>query len=153
VQKLTPIGQLRALIERKQFKPTRQQVLTVKPLRNPLVTWERKPSRDEDEGAVVQIQVPRRSDRLGNIAARWFKLPTHRIVELDPIGSDVWERCDGKHSLDGIAREIAGIYKLNKRQSETSVTAYLKMLADRRLIGIQSSASARGATAGKQKKA
>ena len=56
---------------------------------------------------------------------------------MDQIGSEVWELCDGTHSVEGISQAISRSYKLNKRQAETSVTAYLKMLADRRLIGLQ----------------
>ena len=86
---------------------------------------------------LVLVRVPRRQDRWGNFIAKWFKLPDDKKIELDQIGSDVWELCDGTHSVESIASRISKSYQLNKRQAEASVTAYLKMLADRRLIGLQ----------------
>jgi hypothetical protein len=131
------IAQLRAAVEGRKNRPSRGQVLASRPVRHPKIIWAREVAREEGLPELVLVRIPRRQDRWGNFVARCFKLPDHKKVELDQIGSDVWELCDGNHSVDKIARRISESYKLNKRQAETSVTAYLKMLADRRLIGIQ----------------
>lgn len=111
-------------------------------MRNPGVVW----SREAKEGkpATVLLKVPRRADRIGNLVARWFKLPDHKKIELDEIGSDVWERCDGATSVEAITRAICSQYRLNRRQGETSVTAYLRMLAQRRLIGLRTAPAGSG---------
>ena len=131
------IGQLRALVEGRRARPSRGQVLASRPVRHPKIAWAREPAREEGLPELVLVRVPRRQDRWGNFVAKCFKLPDHKKIELDQIGSDVWELCDGTHSVENIARRISEGYKLNKRQAETSVTAYLKMLADRRLVGLQ----------------
>jgi hypothetical protein len=154
------IGQLRAMVERRQKRPSRAQVLASRPLRTPLVTWSRE-LRDENEdpdgrAARVLLKVPRRADRFGDMIARLFRLPNHKRIELDEIGSEVWELCDGAHSVDAITRAICAHYRLNRRQGEASVTAYLKMLAERRLIGLKGESARSGerrASAGRRKQA
>ena len=131
------IGQLRAFVEGRKSRPSRLQVLTARPVRHPKISWTREPAREEGLPELVLVRVPRRKDRWGNLVARWFKLPDDKKIELDQIGSEVWELCDGSHSVESISQRISQSYKLNRRQAETSVTAYLKMLADRRLIGLQ----------------
>ena len=139
------IGWLKARIQPNRTAPSRPRTLAAKPMRNPKVEWERRPA-DGDRPAVVLLRVPRRADRIGDWVARWFRLPTHRRIELDAIGSDVWEACDGARSVEGITRMVCERYRLNRRQGETSVTAYLRLLAERRLIGLAEG----GASAGKR---
>jgi hypothetical protein len=142
------IGQLKAMVEGRKDRPSRGQVLGARPTRHPAVTFERHPDSN-----LILLKVPRRQDRWGNLVARWLKLPDHRKIELDEIGSDVWEWCDGSSGVGEISKKIAEKYRLNKRQSEASVTAYLKMLAERRLIGLRSGKEASRASAPKRKRA
>ncbi|MDX1933877.1 MAG: PqqD family protein [Capsulimonadales bacterium] len=114
-------------------KVSRAEVLASKPLRNPKVPWDREAVRP-DTPPVALLRIPRRSDRFGNAVARIFKLPDYRKLELDEIGSDVWEMCDGANSVEAITKKVVERYKLNRRQAETSVTAYLRMLAQRQLV-------------------
>ena len=135
-------------------KITRSEILAARPLHNPIIEWERmarsgvrKNDDDDDNNSdsddkpeiveLVVLRVPRRKDKWGNFVAVWLKLPDFRKVELDEMGSDVWERCDGETSVEAINRDICSKYRLNKRQGEVSVTAYLKMLADRRFIRLK----------------
>lgn len=139
-------------VDGKKPQVSRTEVLAALPVRNPKVEWERVSKKADDEGesaeagatkaeALVLIKVPRRQDRMGNIAAKIFRLPDSRNLELDEIGSDVWELCDGKHSVEDLTGALVRKYRLNRRQAETSVTAYLKMLAERRLIALKAGQS------------
>ena len=130
------IGILRGMVQGRKNRPSRTMVLGACPQRHPAVIWSREQG-PMAERPVVYIRVPRRSDRFGNLMARIFRLPEHRKIELDEIGSDVWEWCDGQTGVGELSRKIGAKYRLNKRQSEASVTAYLKMLAERRLIGLR----------------
>jgi hypothetical protein len=141
------IGVIRERVAPARPKISRGEVLAACPLRNSLIEWEWQPKYgvDSDEETtppqVILLKVPRRSDRWGNLVAKWFKLPEFRKVELDEMGSDVWEKCDGNTNVEMINREICQKYRLNKRQGEVSVTAYLKMLADRRFIQLKKGSS------------
>lgn len=140
------IGQLKQMVTGRRAGPqaSRAQVLGARPVRNPLVGWERyAPAQSEDapRPEVVLLQVPRRADKWGNFVARVFKLPTHRKIELDEMGSDVWEMCDGAASVEALTRAVCAKYRLNRRQGEASVTAYLRMLAERRLVALKNAAA------------
>ena len=130
------IGYLKQFVEGKKPKVTRAQVLGARPVRNPRVEWERG-ALHEERPKVVLLRVPRRSDRLGNFMARMFRLPSHRRIELDEMGSDVWEMCDGTLTVDALTRAVCAKYRLNRRQGEASVTAYMRMLAERRLLALR----------------
>ena len=133
------IGVLKNMVQGRKARPSRTMVLGARPQRHPSVLWSREQGPLADR-PVVCLRVPRRSDRFGNLMAKMFRLPEHRKIELDEIGSDVWEWCDGEAGVGELSRKIGEKYRLNKRQSEASVTAYLKMLAERRLIGLRAGA-------------
>lgn len=130
------IGFLRRYVEGKKPKVSRAEVLGARPIRNPAVEWERGVWH-EAQPAVVLLRIPRRADRWGNFVARVFKLPAFRRIELDEMGSDVWELCDGGMTVDALTRTICSRYRLNRRQAEASVTAYMRMLAERRLLALR----------------
>lgn len=131
-----------AITGRRAGQPARAQIMGARPVRNPLVNWERylPPHADQSNmpPEVVLLKVPRRADKWGNMVARFFKLPAHRKIELDEMGSDVWEMCDGAATVEALTRAVCAKYHLNRRQGETSVTAYLRMLAERRLVALRS---------------
>jgi hypothetical protein len=127
-------------------KISRAEVLAARPIRNPVVQWERGVWHEE-RPAVVLLRVPRRRDRWGNLVARVFKLPPFRKIELDEMGSDVWEMCDGDLSVDALTRAVCAKYHLNRRQAEASVTAYMRMLAERRLLALKTGPSRGGSQA------
>jgi len=145
------IGLIKERIVGKKPKFSRGQVLAARPVRNPAVQWSREPRPGTNDGAtpaeLVLLRVPRRSDRFGNFVAKVFRLPDFRKLELDEIGSDVWERCDGTHNVDALTKAICDKYRLNRRQSEASVTAYLRMLAERRLVALKAGTGGAGAAA------
>ncbi|MES2463197.1 MAG: PqqD family protein [Armatimonadota bacterium] len=118
-------------------KVTRAQMLGAIPVRNATVQWARE-TRDDSRPNIALLRIPRRADKFGNTIARLFKLPEFRKLELDEIGSDVWEMCDGTISVDAVTRAICTKYRLNRRQAEASVAAYLRMLAERRLVALKS---------------
>lgn len=125
----------------------RGEMLALRPLRNALVAWERKPGSEETPG--VQLTVPRREDKLGQLLGRLFQVPSTKTIELDEFGAAVWEKCDGKHSVEQLVVFTASAYKLNRRQAEVSVVSFMRMLAQRRLIGLDKSTSSTQNIAGK----
>lgn len=113
----------------------RGEMLALRPLRTASVAW--KPKTDPDAPG-VQITVPRRDDKVGQILSRLFQIPATKTIELDEFGAAVWEKCDGRHSVEQLVSFTAAAYKLNRRQAEVSVVSFMRMLAQRRLIGLGS---------------
>ena len=116
---------------------TREQALAVRPLVNPLLVSKRN---EKDE---VVLEIPIRQDRVGKVLGRFFGTPKRKELVLDEVGSTVWGLCDGEHTVGFIVGEMCRKYKLNKREAETSVTMYLKMLAERNLVGLKAGGAQR----------
>ena len=116
---------------RKKPVLTRDQALRARPVRNPALEWERG-----DEGE-IHLRIPRRKDLAGRALSRVFRAPEHKEISLDEVGSDIWELCDGEHSLEAIVHAVSKKYKMTRRECEASVGAFLKTLGERKLLGFQ----------------
>jgi len=110
---------------------SRGQALNARPIRNPGLRWERN-----DDGE-ISLFLPRRKDLIGRALTRVFRAPKEKEMGLDEVGSDVWELCDGEHSVDAIVSNVCRKYKITRRECETSVGAYLKTLGERNLVGFR----------------
>lgn len=119
----------------------RGEMLALRPQRNREIIWEMK-AEDETPGA--KLTVPRRDDRMGQILSRVFHVPATKTIELDEFGAQVWSRCDGAHSVEHLITFTCDAYKLNRRQAEVSVITFMRMLAQRRLIGLQTRETSSG---------
>jgi len=108
---------------------TREQVLAAIPIRNPKLEWKRTV-----DGKVIVV-VRRRDDWLGKLVGALFCVPKMKEVVLsDRIGAEVWEMCDGKHTIRRMAERIASRYKLTEREAEVSLIAFLNRMARRGMI-------------------
>jgi hypothetical protein len=110
---------------RKPAKPrmTRQQQLASKPLR--LVD-----GKMIDGRLSVKIQQ--------NGWSRWLlRLPADatKTFEFDLIGQMVWSMCDGKNSVQQIARKLAKTYNISEREAQVATEKFLVTLARKGLIG------------------
>lgn len=116
---------------RKKPRVTREQALRARPIRNPALQWERGADGE------TRLRIPRRKDAVARALCRIFRAPEYREIVLDEVGSDIWELCDGEHSVEAIVSLTAKKYKMTRRECETSVSTYLKMLGERNLLGFQ----------------
>lgn len=116
---------------RKPSSHSREDVLRSKPIRNPALEWERI---SEDE---VRLKIPQRNDFMGKMLCKVFHAPSYREIQLDEIGSEVWELCDGINSFEAIVSAICKKHKITRRECEVSIGTYLKTLGDKRLVGFQ----------------
>lgn len=116
---------------RKKRRPTRQEALSTKPIRNPVVEW------DKNELGEVNIYIPRRKDLVARFLCWVLRAPEKKTITVEEVGGFVWELCDGKHTVDSIVSQICSKYKMSRREAEVLVSVYLKTLADRRLIGFK----------------
>lgn len=116
---------------RKKPVLTREQALRARPVRNSMLEW-----RTSDDGETCLL-IPRRKDFVGRVLGRMLRAPEHKEIVLDEVGSDIWDLCDGQHSVEAIVSAAAKKYKITRRECETSVGMYLKVLSERKLIGFQ----------------
>jgi len=118
---------------RTRNRPSPQQVLRLRPIRNPSIKWE----RSEQSGLVVLLLENHPFRSWDKMIGKIFQIPTQRRIEMsDELSSLVWELCDGTHTVASIAGRIATEYKLTLRQAEVSVLAFLNTLQGKHLVGV-----------------
>jgi hypothetical protein len=102
---------------------TRQQQLASRPVR--LVDGDMVDGR-----LTVKITQPKWSSWL-------LKLPKNatKTFEFDLLGQMVWQHCDGKNSVQQIARKLAKTYNVSEREAQVATEKFLVMLARKGLVG------------------
>jgi len=63
--------------------------------------------------------------------------PITKKLELDTLGSAVWNLLDGKRSVKQVIHEFSKQYQLHPKEAEMSVTQFLRQLGKRGLIGFK----------------
>ncbi|MFA5858093.1 MAG: PqqD family protein [Elusimicrobiota bacterium] len=107
---------------------TREQSLTAVPRKNGLITEDK---RGEEE---VVLKLPLKYKGINSFFAWMFILPKNRIVALDPIGTVIWDACDGQRTVAGLIQIIVEKYKLSFKESELSIFEYVRNLVERGLV-------------------
>jgi hypothetical protein len=123
----------------------RQATMVLRPVRNTKLTWEK---RDSGE-TILSVPLNESASRFARWMAKRMKVPDTRRVELDEVGSFVWELCDGQHTVESIVAKTGSQYKMNRREAEVSVTMFLQMLHERNFIGFYKRVSKKNPTARK----
>jgi hypothetical protein len=111
------------LIKKPKAEPPIEEFLKSKPIRNPSVGWSKAPS---GEIGIRPVSVEKKPKKRKNM-----------LIALDSLGSFVWERCDGTHNVEEIARELSGEYKITDQEAQISLGAFLPQLAAKGLIEIR----------------
>lgn len=75
--------------------------------------------------------------RLAEKVGMWDKRPMVKEVELDEMGSFVWRHIDGEHTVRQIAVAFVHEYGVQQREAELSVTAFIKTIGQRGIIGLK----------------
>ncbi len=114
----------------KAQKLDRDASLKAVPIRNQLAKVE------ELEGGKVRISVPIRETWWTRILQRLTKAPKYKKIELDEVGTFVWKQCDGNTNVAAVVDRLCKRYNLSHRESEVSLTQYLRDLARRGVIGL-----------------
>lgn len=67
----------------------------------------------------------------------WDKRPMIKRLELDEMGSFVWSSIDGKSTVKQLAEAFVKEYDVQLREAELSVTAFIKTIGQRGIIGLK----------------
>ncbi len=112
---------------RKRPRLNREQALGAKPLAAKIVS--RKPL--PNGGQRVTIAVHPRGIR------KWLlRLPEtiERQFELDPIGVELVQQCDGQKNVRYIVNKFASKHRLDAAEAEKAVTTFLQTLVRKGLL-------------------
>ena len=114
---------------------SRTEALACIPVVLPAVNWQHQQTGD------ILIEYPLQlKPLLSAIFARFNpKGSTNltRKMQLDGLGSQVWLMIDGKATVGEIIRRFASASSLTSQEAEQGVTAFLRELGKRGVIGIR----------------
>lgn len=118
--------------------PAKGEVLDLVPLQNTSV-------RAEARGNAVVLWVPLNKRWWMRGPLSWL-LPFRREkgVELDALGREVWNVCDGERTLEQIVEEFAQRHKLGFHEARLSVQSFVALLLERNLIVLTQTTGAVG---------
>ena len=123
---------LRRKKEEKAPRIRRSEFLKVTPVRNPGLKWE----KDEDGNIKLIMPLEQLETRKRKKGPSLFAPapPKERKIQLDTVGSIVWELCDGKRTVKDIVEYMHEEYKLMRSEVEISLNQYFNMLSKRGLL-------------------
>ena len=126
----------------KRSKPTagrpelsRSEALSLRPAKNQHVVEERL-GADEVIIEYPMTVKPWVSALLQRFGGRSEPVRTKKL-QLDELGTAVWDMVDGQRSVREIVAEFADTHRLERKEAEVSVTHFLRMLGQRGLIGMR----------------
>jgi hypothetical protein len=88
---------------------------------------------------IVTLYAPFRSSPMVEKLSRWLGGPEEAPeakIELDEVGSFVWDMCDGQTTVREMIAKLAAKYKLGRKEASSSLTAFLRSLAQRNLVAV-----------------
>ena len=93
------------------------------------------------ESGVVRLTYPMKTRPwVGDLMRRFGRDEPQvqfKKVELDELGTAVWDLIDGSRSVRQIVREFGAAYQLQAKEAEVAVTSFLRDLGKRGLIGLK----------------
>jgi len=118
--------------EQKKQDLTRTEALAGIPRKSSSVSWEVLANGE------ILIEYPLNIKPFFlQLASRLHKNPRQRLtrkLQLDKMGSNVWQMIDGRKNIKTIIVEVAEQIGLSRQEAEISVTTFLRELGRRGLI-------------------
>jgi hypothetical protein len=118
----------------KSSQLSRTEALAYKPIKSRKVTEVRLNSGE------VLIEYPLAVRPWVSAVARRLGRPQNPVrsgkLQLDMMGTSVWDLVDGERSVGRIVELFASNHRLNNREAEISVTQFIRELGRRGLIGL-----------------
>jgi len=109
---------------------SREEFLSFKPVTNPYL----KCKKSETGEVVITLEL--KNTKVTRFWSKLFPTPKEKKISLDKIGTFVWERCDGKHTVEQIVKELCDEYKMMRQEAEISLSTFFQELSKRGFIGI-----------------
>jgi len=119
----------------KDGAPSREDALQCTPIKNDRVEESRL-----DNGE-LQLSYPVTAHPwLAGFVRRLGRKPKgtyFKKLQLDALGTEVWELLDGGNRVRDVIRQFAARHRLQQREAELAVTRFLRELGKRGLIGLR----------------
>lgn len=106
------------------------RLLEMVPTKNSALQVERKP-----EGLIVWVPLHRPAWMAGFLAS-FLPLRSKKGYALDVLGSEVFDACDGTHTVEQIIEAFAERHRVRFHEARQSVQTYLRWLVERKVIAL-----------------
>jgi hypothetical protein len=118
------------------------QLLDAVPMCNRAVRVERR-----GNALILWVPIQRRWWMSGPLG--WF-LPFRgeKGIELDALGQQVWQACDGERCIEEIVEEFAAEHRVRFHEARLSVMQFLRALMQRNLVALVVPGQSTGSTEG-----
>jgi hypothetical protein len=113
----------------------RTEALNFRPAKNRHITEERIGDNEVVIAYPMTVK-PWVSALLQRFGGRSEPVRTKKL-QLDELGTSVWDMVDGQRSVREIVAVFAATHRLERKEAEVSVTHFLRMLGQRGLIGMR----------------
>lgn len=103
-------------------------LLLMTPIRNPKIEW------DNSDNIILKIKRYKKIDRFMN---KVFKTPLVHTIELDEIGSFVWENCDGNNKIEDISNLLNNNFGQKVEPVLDRLIHYIQILKNNQFISLE----------------
>lgn len=110
-----------------------KKFMQARPVRNEKVEWDRM-STDS-----IKLWLPYKKTQLMVLMSRFIDIPDERSFKFNPLGSMVWELCDGKNTVQDIKDTIVQRTRGNEKDLEKRLFKFLNRLMKNELITLDMS--------------
>jgi hypothetical protein len=113
---------------------SRREALEYVPVKNRQISQIRLESGEVviEYPLIVRPWIAAVAQRLGGLQDR----KQTKKLQLDAMGTSVWDLMDGKRSVRMIIQIFAKAHRLENREAEVSVTSFIRQLGQRGLLGL-----------------
>jgi hypothetical protein len=118
-----------------KYQISREQALKSIPVKNNQISEE-----SSESGEVIIHYLTIMRPWISNVARRFGGAeaqPQTKKLQLDQLGTEVWNLIDGNRSVRMIIRSFAESNQLQVREAEVAVTQFIRQLGKRGLIGLR----------------
>ena len=92
---------------------------------------------DESNDGSLALSIPTKATRFLFPPFSWLiRPPKERVTVLDPIGAELWRKCDGRRTVEDLVVDFAIKHRLSFHEGRVSVTHYVKTLLQRGALAV-----------------
>jgi hypothetical protein len=96
--------------------------------------WDSLSPNTPESSARPVMRHPRTASRVFNGEAVIISPAENVVRMLNPVGSRIWELCDGSHTLDQIATVLTQEFDVDEAHARQSVDVFVTELAAKDLV-------------------
>lgn len=108
-----------------------KKLMHARPVRNSSVEWDRM------NADVIKCYMPCKKTYFMKLLGKFIDIPDERSFRFNPLGSLVWELCDGNNTVEDIKEKVLKRSKGNEKDIEKRLLKFINRLLKHDLITLE----------------